>query len=222
MELDAMKAQWSEYDRKRDLSIRLNQRVLVAAKMDRVRTPLRRFAALAGAGALVGLAVIVALGQFLYGHRAEARFVLPSLVMDVWTIAMLAASVRMITMALRIDYEIPVAQIQKQIESLRVLRIRVTQWALLTGQVVWWVAFLIVALEGFGGVDAYRFLGSGFLIINVVFGLALIPLAIWLSRKFGERGGGPPAVRWLMRELGGYNLNAAQDFLAEVREFCED
>jgi len=25
-----------------------------------------------------------------------------------------------------------------------------------------------------------------------------------------------------MRELGGYNLNAAQDFLAEVREFCED
>jgi hypothetical protein len=221
MELDAMKARWVEYDRKLDLTIRLNRQLLARTKIGRARTPLRRFAALTGAGALFGLAVLVPLGNFVYGHRAEPRFALPAVVLQVWAVAMLAVSVRMMAMALRIDYEMPVTVIQKQIERLRALRIRVTQWALLTGQVVWWVPFLIVALDGFWGLDAYRVLGVGFLVSNVTFGLALIPLAVWASRKFGARAEGSPAMQWLMRELGGYNLNAAQSFLAEVKAFSE-
>jgi transposase-like protein len=221
MELDAMKARWAEYDRKLDFTIRLNRELLLAGKIDRVRTPLRRFAALAGAGALFGLAVLVALGNFIYGHRAEPRFALPGVLLQVWSVAMLAASVRMTAMALRIDYERPVAEIQNEIERLRALRIRVTQWALLTGQVVWWTPFLIVALEGFWGVDAYQTPGAGFLAVNVAFGLALIPVAVWVSRRLGGHAGGSPALRWLTRELGGYNLNAAEGFLAEVRAFSE-
>jgi hypothetical protein len=221
MELDAMKARWAEYDRKLDLTIRLNRRLLVAAKIDWARTPLRRFAALTGAGALFGLAVLVALGNFIYGHWAEPRFALPGVVVQVWSIAMLAASVRMTAMAVRIDYGMPVAEIQNEIERLRALRIRVTQWGLLTGQVVWWTPFLIVALEGFWGVDAYQTLGAGFLGVNVAFGLASIPIEVWVARRFGAREGGFSGLRWLMRELGGYNLNAAQGFLAEVREFSE-
>jgi hypothetical protein len=222
MELDVMKAHWVEYDRKLDLTIRLNRQLLVAAKMDRARTPLRRFAALTAAGALFGLAVLVVLGNFIYGHWAEPRFALPGVVLQVWTIAMLAVSVRMTAMAVRIDYEMPLAEIQKQIERLRAVRVRATQWALLTGQVVWWAPFLIVAFEGFWGVDAYKVPGAGFLVSNVAFGLALIPLAIWVSRRFGAREEGSPTLRWLMRELGGYNLNAAQGFLAEVKAFSED
>jgi hypothetical protein len=221
MELDAMKAHWVEYDGKLDLTIRLNRQLVVSAKIGRVQTPLRRFAALSGAGALFGLAVVVALGNFNYEHWAEPRFALPGLTLQAWMIAMLAASVRMMTRALRIDYEMPVAEIQKKIEHLRALRIRVTKWALLTGQVVWWTPFLIVALEGIWGVDAYKVFGGGFLVSNVAFSLAAIPLAIWVSRRFGARAGGSPSMRWLMRELGGYNLNAAQNSLGEVKEFAE-
>jgi hypothetical protein len=210
MELDAMKAQWAEYDRKLDLTIRLNRQLLVTAKIDRARTPLRRFAALTGAGALFGMAVLVALGNFVYGHWAEPRFALPGVVLQVWSIAMLAAAVRMTAMALRINYEMPVAEIQNEIGRLRALRIRVTQWGLLTGQAVWWTPFLIVALEGLWGVDAYQAPGARFLAVNVAFGLASIPIAVWVSRRFGARAGGAPSVRWLMRELG---------FLAEVKEF---
>jgi len=109
--------------------------------------------------------------------------------------------------------------IQKQLESLRVLRIRITQWALLTGQVVWWIPFLIVALKGFWDVDAYKVLGTGFLLANIAVGLAIIPLAFWVSRKFGARMGRSPVMQRLMRELAGYNLNAATCFLATVSDF---
>jgi hypothetical protein len=168
---------------------------------------------------LAGLAGLGLLGQFIYANWAEPRFALPAVVLHVWTIAMVAASLRPMAMALGIDYDQPVAKIQKQLEDLRVLRIRLTKWALLTGQLVWWIPFLIVALKGFLGVDAYRVFGAVYLLANVAFGLAVIPLAIWVSRKFGGRMGRSPVIQRLMRDVAGYNLNAATGFLATLAEF---
>jgi hypothetical protein len=219
MELEALLEKWAEHDRKLDAGIRLNRQLLTAAKMNRVRSPLRRFAVAVGLGAVIGLMGAVILGQFLYRHWAEPRFSLPAVVMHVWVIASVAASIRQMVMALRIDYDKPITAIQKQLESLRVLRIRVTQWALLTGQVVWWVPFLIVSLKAFWDVDAYKVFGLVYLLTNVAAGLAIIPLAIWASRAFAGRMSGSPVVQRLMRELAGYNLNAAAARLAALSEF---
>jgi hypothetical protein len=219
MELEVLKQKWAAHDRKLDVSIRLNRQLLVAVNMNRVRSPLRRFAYAVGLGALIGLIGLVTFGQFSYQHWAEPRFALPAGVLHVWVIANVAASIRQIAMALQIDYDKPIAVIQKQLESLRVLRIRVTQWALLTGQVVWWIPFLIVALKGLWNLDAYKLFGTAFLLTNLAVGLALIPLAIWASRKFGDRVGRSPIIQRLMRELAGYNLNAAMGRLATLSEF---
>jgi len=204
MDLDTLKATWTEHNRKLDISIRLNRRLLLAANMNRVRSPLHRFAIL---------------GQFIYQHWTEPRFALPAILLDIWSIASVAASIRQMAMALRIDYDQPITVIQKQIESLRILRIRIIRWALLTGQLVWWTPFLIVALKGFLNVDAYQTLGAAYLLSNVAFGLAVIPLAIWVSRKFGDRVDRSPILQRFMRELAGYNLNAANASLAALSEF---
>ncbi len=222
MDLEALKVTWAEHDRKLDASIRLNRRLLLAVNMRRVRSPMRRFAFLTGLGASIGMVGLVIFGQFIYAHWDEPRFALPAVLLHVWVIASMAASLRQMAMALRIDYGEPVAAIQKQIESLRVLRIRVTRWALLTGQVVWWAPFLIVALKGCWGVDAYKVFGAAFLLSNVAAGLAAIPLAILVSRKFGDRMGRCPIIQRLMREVAGYNLNAASGFLAELSEFANE
>ena len=219
MDLDTLKATWTEHNRKLDISIRLNRRLLLAANMNRVRSPLYRFAFLVGVGALVGLIGPVILGQFIYQHWTEPRFALPAILLDIWSIASVAASIRQMAMALRIDYGQPITVIQKQIESLRILRIRVIRWALLAGQLVWWTPFLIVALKGFLDVDAYQTLGAAYLLSNVAFGLAVIPLAIWVSRKFGDRVDRSPILQRFMRELAGYNLNAANASLAALSEF---
>jgi hypothetical protein len=219
MDLDVLKEKWIEQDRRLDVIIRLNRQLLIATRMNRVRWPLRRFAFFVGLGALLGLIGPVILGQFIYQHWAEPRFVLPAVVLDVWVIANLASSIRQLVMAVQIDYDKPIAVIQKQLELLRVLRIRTTQWALLTGQLVWWTPFLIVALKGLLDVDAYKVFDTAYLLGNLAVGLAIIPLAIWVSRRFADRMGHSPLMQRLMRELAGYNLNAATGFLAKLSEF---
>jgi hypothetical protein len=219
IDVDAFQRKWAEQDRKLDLSIRLNRRLLMAASMNRVRSPLRRFAFFMGVEAAIGFTVLVVLGQFIYANWAEPRFALPAVALHMWVIANVAAAIRQMVMAFSIDYDKPIAAIQKQIESLRVLRIRATQWALLTGQVIWWVPFLIVALKALWGVNAYRAFGGAVLAANVAFGLAIIPLAIWISRKFDGRMGRSPIAQRLMRLVAGYDLNAATGFLATLSDF---
>jgi hypothetical protein len=219
IDLDAFQLKWAEQDRKLDVSLRLNRKLLIAVNMNRVRWPLRRFTFFVGFEALIGLIVLVVLGQFICANWAEPRFALPAVALHVWVIATVVAAIRQMAMALSIDYDKPIAAIQRQIESLRVLRIRVTQWALLTGQVIWWVPFLIVALKGFWGVDAYRAFGEAFLAANFLFGLAIIPLATWTSKKFDGRMSGSPFIQWLMKSLAGSGLNAASGFLATLSDF---
>ena len=170
IDVDAFQQKWAEQDRKLDLSIRLNRRLLLATSMNRVRSPLRRFAFFMGVEATIGFAVLVILGQFVYANWSEPRFALPAVALHVWVTANVGLAIRQIVMALSIDYDKPIAAIQKQIESLRVLRLRATQWELLTGQVIWWVPFLIVALKGLWGVDAYRAFGGAVLAVNFAFG----------------------------------------------------
>ena len=219
MELEALKEKWAEHDRKLDVSIRLNRQLLMASKMNRVRRPLRWFAFAVGLGALIGLIGAVIVGRFIYHHWADPRFCLPAVVLHAWLVASVAVSVRQMAMALQIDYDKPIAVIQKQLESLQVLRIQASRWFLLTGQVVWWVPFLIVALKGLWDLNGYQVFGTTFLLTNVAAGLAIIPLAIWLSRNFGDRMGRSPIVQRLMRELAGYSLNEAAVRLETLSEF---
>lgn len=218
LELDEMKQQWAEHDRKLEESIRLNRQLLSAASLKGARSELQRLEAVLTLEALVWFGIIVALGSFIYGHIGALRFALPGAMVDVFAIGMLVATISQIVATRQIDYGRPIAVIQRQLEALRVLRIRITQWALLAGAVVW-APFVIVVGKAFLGLNTYS---AAWLWVNVLFGLALIPLAVWLSRKFGDRAGQSPFIQQLMQDIAGHNLNAARIFLAKLSEFEDE
>ncbi len=215
MELDELKEKWAEYDRKLESSIRLNHQLLTDTKLNRTRSSLTRLSVYLGLEAVAWLAVIIVLGNFIYEHISMARFAVPAVALDLYSIAMLSSLIRQIALARRIDYSEPIAAIQKQIEALRVLHIRTIQWGVLAG-LVGWVPFVIVVFKAVFGVDVYE---GAWVWSNVAFGLALIPMAIWVSKKFGHRLNRSPAIQAFMRSLAGYNLNAAAEFLAELSRF---
>jgi hypothetical protein len=167
--------------------------------------------------ALGGLVTVLLLGNFLGDHVAELKFAIPAAFLDVLAIGFMINLILQIAVARQIDYGRPIAAIQKKLEELRVLRIRYVQGLLIVA-VLAWPPLLVVAFAALG-VDAYALFGAAYIWANVLVGLAVIPLAIWAARKIGDRAGGSPVVRYLVRTIGGSSLNAAGDFLATLSEF---
>jgi hypothetical protein len=217
-DLDEMREVWAAHDVKLDQSIRLNRELLKAATLSKAHSATQRLSWGLGFETVMWSVIIVSLGSFIFRHIAVVRLSLSAAGLDVYAIAMLAATIRQIVALRQIDYSGPVTAIQKQLEMLRVLRIRITQWALLGGTVVW-APFLIVAARAFLGLDIVN---SLWLWANIAFGLCLIPLAVWLSKTFGERMGRHPFIQRVMDDLAGRNLNGASEFISRLSEFEVD
>lgn len=210
MELDELREKWAEHDRKLDVSIRLNRQLLREMYTRRAKFALWRLAAMLAAGSLFMLAVIVSLGRFIALNWSTPRFSLPAIFLDLVAIAALAGLVAQIVLAMTIDYNQPVAEIQKRLETLRKFRIRYTQAIILTATLTWTPFFSVVM----GGVLG---LGIRWILINVAFGLAAPALVIWVFQKFA-----PTMSQKFLKELAGYNLKAASGFLTTLAEFEKD
>jgi hypothetical protein len=77
----------------------------------------------------------------------------------------------------------------------------------------------IVAMKAALDVDVYRAFDTGWLIANAAFGRAVLVVGLWLARRYGARFRNTALGERLVRDLGGYNLNAASAFLATLAEF---
>jgi hypothetical protein len=213
-----MKDRWAEYDRKLEASLRLNTRMLREINLGRVDFSLKRLSRLLVFELLADLAAVVVLGLFIAGHAGEVRFLAPALLLGVCAVAFVIASIRQLAALHGLDYSAPVVAIQKQLEALRIERLRATKWILLLSPLLW-TPLLIVALEGLLGLDAYLFLDGTWLAANLLVGLAVIPLMLWAARRFAGRWQGSPLVRSLMDDIAGRSLVEAAGFLNALSGF---
>jgi len=180
---EEMEAAWKTQSAKLDqATLLLTDRVRQESIL-RIKAPLR--------GLIVSLWMEIALcsvgmivmGSFLAEHLAQTRYVWPAAMMDIWFCVTLISSIRQLVAVKRVSYDAPIARVQEQLTGLRILRLKTFRWIFLTGQVVWWVPFLITSVQMFFGVDAYRYLTPGFIWTNVLVGLALIPLLLLVSKR---------------------------------------
>ena len=212
MELDELKEKWAEHDRKLDESIRLNRRLLRDSYTRRAKFALWRLAAMLAAGSIFMLVVIVSLGRFIAQNWSMPRVAWPAIVLDVLAIATLAALNAQIGMALSINYDQPIAVIQKRLATLRQVRIRYIQAIFLLATFTWVPIFIVLT----------RLFDTGWIVANVAFGLLVLAIGVWVARRYGNRMSNSTFGKRFLRDLAGYNLNAASGFLATLAEFEED
>lgn len=223
MDLDDLKQRWADQDRKLDANLRLNARLLRThtATLGKAETALGRLSWLLGIGLALDFLVLLWLGSFAADHAADARFLIPAVVLGTGVIALALAAVHQLLAIGRLDLGEPIVAIQRRLESLRLLRTRETQITLLLSPLLW-IPLLIVALKGLLGVDAYTFSDGRWLAANVLFGLAVIPVALWTAHRYADRLQRSPVARRLARDLAGYNANAAVGFLAALARFEQE
>jgi hypothetical protein len=148
MELDELKAKWEAHDQQLEKSLRLNRELLSATKLKRAESELRWLTIYSGLEAGMWLVIVVALGTFVADHIHVPGLAWSGIAVDVMSIGMLIALIRRMIGTLVIDYSQSIAAIQKQVEAVRMLRIRTTQWAVLCGTLLW-VPWLAVVSQAF-------------------------------------------------------------------------
>lgn len=220
MELEDMKAMWEAQDRKLDAILRLNSKLLQKTNLDKADTALKRLFRGLLFEVVLNFGAVVLLGWFISNHLTEIRFLVPAVVLDVCVIALNIALIRQLVAIRDIDYDAPILVIQKKVELLKIQRIDALKWTLLSCPLLW-VPLQIVAFQGLFGVDVYAYFGIDYLVANLLFGIAVIPLALWISKRYASRMKRTGLAQRLMGALAGSDLNAAIGFLNALARFEE-
>jgi hypothetical protein len=216
--LDDLKQRWQEMDRRLDRSLRLNARLVRESALDKAATALRRLTRLLWIELVVDFGIALWLGSFIADHLTEVRFLLPAAGLQLGIILLAVSAIRQLAAIASLDYDATILHIQKRLESLRIERLRTMRWSLLTGPLIW-VPVLIVVLKGLVGLDAYAMFTLEWVVGNILFGAAVIPVAIWVSRRYADRLRQSPLAQGLLRDMAGFNLNAALGFLGSLERF---
>ena len=218
--LEELRDEWSERSRRMDERLRVTAHVLRDDWMQRHRERILKSAQFGPFNMAVWIATLALLGLFLATHVDEPSLFATALAIDAWVIATGVAGLRQRHALANIDYGRPLLELQAEVEALRIARIRTFNIAFLTGQIVWWIPFAVVGVAGFFGVNLYHSAPfRAFAAWNVAFGVAVIPLAVWLARRYGERLARTSAVRHVADSIAGRDIQAAREYLEKLRRF---
>ena len=219
MDLDELRTRWQEHDRKLDALLRWNALAVRSAAAGRAEAAARW----AGRGLVfelvLALVPILWLGSFAADHVRAPRFFVPAVALDVFAIATVVALARRRAALSALDWSGPVVDIQKQLAAVRLGRARLTLWTLALSPLLW-PPLLIVALEGFLGVDAWAAFGAPCIAANFLFGAAVLGAAVWVARRFAGALEGPGFGRRVLAVLGGGSLAASEAALEAVERYA--
>jgi hypothetical protein len=164
------------------------------------------------------LAGVVLIGWFIGNFVGQLKYLVPAIALDVYAIALVVAVARQSSVLGAVDFGGAVLCVQQRLQKLRLLRIRTTLGTLLFAPLMW-LPLLIVGARGVFGIDVYA-AGVAWLAANVLFGLAVIPIAVFFARRYGSRLQQSSALRLLADGIAGRSLMAALRDLQQVRDFA--
>ncbi len=221
MNFDDMKNQWSAFDKKLDNSIKLNTLLLKEVSLNKTNSFLRRLSVSIYTELILSFVVLMLLGNFIWNNLYQIKFLIPAISLDLFVIFLVHSGVRQLIAINSIDFSEPIITNQKKLEGLKVRRINETKMVFLVSPLLW-VPLLIVIVRGITGLDPYAMFSASWLVGNLLFGLAVIPIVLWVSKRYSHRFQSSPLVRGIMNDIAGHSLNEAIGFLNKLSKFEEE
>ncbi|KAF0249940.1 MAG: hypothetical protein FD167_650 [bacterium] len=218
MNFDDIKNQWSAFDKKLDNSIKLNTFLLREVSLNKTNSFLRRLSLSIYVELILSFLVLMILGNFMWNNLYEIKFLIPAISLDLFVIFLVHSGIQQLIAINSIDFGEPIITNQKKLESLKVRRINETKRVFLFSPLLW-VPLLIVIVRGITGLDPYAIFSTSSLVANLLFGLAVIPLVFFVSKRYSHRFQSSPLVQVLMNDIAGRSLNEAIGFLDKLSKF---
>ena len=219
--LDDLKTEWMARDRQLETQLRMNTLLLREALLEKHSAHLGRATAGNVFQILFSIPFLAFFGWFIARHLDQPAFLLAEVLFSVPTVVMLALNIHQRSQLRSLDYGRPVVELQSQIEKIKITRLNTFKWAFLTGQLLWWIPFVLVLFKGLLGVNLYTvsaFMPT-FIAWNIAFGIAFIPFALWVSKLLSGRLGGSPRFQKFTDGIAGSDVVVAREFLNKLARF---
>jgi hypothetical protein len=215
---DAAFERWARRNEELGRIVVVDRGALQALTVNAARTPLGRFAVGLWIELLLAIVPVVWLGNFAAGALKAPVVFSSAVVLDVFAILLLVnVGMQLVTLN-SIDYAGPVVRVQAALERLRLLRLRAAR-GIFAFAVFAWLPLCVVGFAALFGDGAVRMLDVTWMAVNLLVGIAFIPLAIWLCRLAETHAGSSHAMRVVVATISGSSLNAAFAALERVQTF---
>lgn len=222
--LDDLKNEWLARDRQLETSLRMNTMLLHEAMLEKHSRSQGGAATGNLFQILFAIPFLAFFGWFIARYLDQPAFLIPALLLQAWTVVMLALTIQQRGAVRDLDYSRPMVALQGEIERIKIARLRTFKWAFLTGQLLWWIPFVVLLFKGLLGVDLYTVSAfmPRFIAWNIAFGVAFIPFAIWASKLLVGRLGASPRFQQFTDGIAGNDIAVARGFLAKLARFEGD
>ncbi|MEO0423569.1 MAG: hypothetical protein AAF184_14625 [Pseudomonadota bacterium] len=218
MELDDMRTAWRALTQELSAQRQLNLALLKENRLDSTRRTLRPLHWGQRVQIICGVALAVIAAPFWLSHLGEPHLVTVGVISHLYALTLIITGARTLRQLGRLDFGVPVVEIQAQIARLEQIHVQ-NGW--LVG-LPWWLVWLPISLLGLGlfGVDVYADVPRGWILYSVGFGVIGASVTVLVYRW--AINSAVPARAARARELAaGKDFARAQAYLAEIRRFEE-
>ncbi len=220
MNFETLQTPWATYEQNLALNLKLNLELLRATRFQQANSAIRPIMLAAAAELALGILSAILLVMFAANHLTTLPFLLPAVALYMFVIFQVAFAVYHLLIIRAVDFGAPVVALQKKLVQLRIHRIRVTQATIMLSPLLW-IPLLIVLFKAVD-VNANTAFDNTWLLANVLFGLTVIPVTLWMAHRFAGSFQRLPFIQQLLDDIAGRELNTAIDFLAKLSSFEQE
>jgi hypothetical protein len=221
MDLDDLKAEWAKRDEALQRSLQAQTKLSRALLVETQIQKLRGHNGMNIFELIIYIAFVVFFGATAASSWGHWTVFVPTVLLDIWTIAMGALTFAERARLREVDFSAPVLDIQKRLAALQSERARVFQWAFLTGQILWWTPFVLVLFWALLRVDllAASEPVRAFVAINIAVGVVLIPVLLWVANLVGPKLARSSTGRSVLDSVTGRDLSEARAIAGRLARF---
>ena len=161
--------------------------------------------------------IILFLGSFLYANLESPSLTISAGIITFFVILDISGTVRQLVLISKFDYAQSVTQNQAILVSLQTHTVIYLRLAIL--QPPFFLAYILIGFKVFFDVEIWIAGNRNWLISNLILGIILIPVSVWLYRKIQIKNLHIKWVKSLIEFSGGKKLSRAMLFLKEIEKF---
>lgn len=205
------------FDGKLNRSLEINLRTVNEMKMQKSVFALNKLRAYSIIEIIVGAIFIIFLGNFIYENLISLSLTISAVILDIFAIVIVAGAVRQLILISDFEVSSSVTESQRILATLRTHQITYLRLAIL--QFPFFLAYILVGFKVFFNTDIWQTGNKNWIISNIIFGIILIPISVWIVRKIQPANINIKWIRTLVETTVGKEISAAMTFLDEIENF---